>query len=331
MLLVAFISVVVKFLKFLLGFLGDDDLQKKKLVLFVDSLEQIVIFHNVKELNRKSYVISHDLKLHGHSFFVRFDPGTRDKGLSCELVYLGNSSVTISCKMTIMSIQGTEYAEITTSKHVTLTKEASSTKHSNLWHCLSKNVFKELYVDDFVRNALHLKVQITLHGQNLIEPKVTTTRSLHYYQLTKNRRFKNDCHIYLKDKSKIDVNKNILCSNSKVFKTMLSSGWSESTTNTIRILDFSADTVRLFIKLLYAYKCSLSSHLDDKIIELLKISHKYDVINIFNTCQIELARRLTVETAVTVLVFADTYQATYLKGVAADMILQESIRTQNVL
>jgi hypothetical protein len=112
---------------------------------------------------------------------------------------------------------------------------------------------------------------------------------------------------------------------------MFACGWRESYSNKIQISDFGAETVKLFVRLLYLSKCDVSLLTFGQITELFRLSHKYDVRNIFSACEIEIANRLTLETAVEMLVFADKYQANYLKGVAAEMILKDVIRVQNEL
>lgn len=117
----------------------------------------------------------------------------------------------------------------------------------------------------------------------------------------------------------IPVHKCILYLRSVVFRTMLSSGMMETTSNEITISDFDFEVVKEFINFLYLDTCKpdvLTKHAKS----LLAIAHKYDVKGLIQLCENHLIGTLTVDTVVELITLGDMYECTELQKSATDFI-----------
>jgi speckle-type POZ protein len=88
--------------------------------------------------------------------------------------------------------------------------------------------------------------------------------------------------VILKDSNTLTSHKLILCARSPVFKAMLTSGLSESTSNEIVISDFEPEVVHAFLKFLYSDKCST---LEQHSFALYQMADKYQVNSLKITCE----------------------------------------------
>jgi hypothetical protein len=123
---------------------------------------------------------------------------------------------------------------------------------------------------------------------------------------------------------RISVHKFILGARSSVFKTMLTCGFSESTSNEILISDFEPTVVRGFVEYLYTDNVSefvMNLHSES----LLQIAHKYNVQGLLILCEVHLSNHLTAQNIVSRLTLADTFNCVFLKDVCMKFV-SENVR-----
>ncbi|CAL8130951.1 unnamed protein product [Orchesella dallaii] len=86
-----------------------------------------------------------------------------------------------------------------------------------------------------------------------------------------------DCSLVLSNGTEVKCHRNVLAAHSDVFHTMLTSGFSESTSNKIEMTDVSEEGLNIFLNYLYKDKINTEVIEEEIAVELLQISHKYNV------------------------------------------------------
>jgi hypothetical protein len=138
--------------------------------------------------------------------------------------------------------------------------------------------------------------------------------------------FMSDVRITLNDQTSLNAHKLILCARSPVFKTMLSSGLAETTSNEIAITDFEPAVVRAFVGHLYFDNPNSGQGLlSEDTANLYKLAHRYEVKSLFVLCEKELINSLTVENAVDRLLLADLHSSILMKNIVIRFISQNSV------
>jgi hypothetical protein len=108
---------------------------------------------------------------------------------------------------------------------------------------------------------------------------------------------------------RIPAHKLILSIRSPVFRAMLQSGMTESTSGELRINDVDAGAVQEFVRFLYTDSCDATRHAE----QLLALSHRYEVPELQRLCVDPLLDALTVENAANVFSLAHLYNCAELK------------------
>jgi speckle-type POZ protein len=131
-----------------------------------------------------------------------------------------------------------------------------------------------------------------------------------------------DACIVLNDLTGIPVHKFILSVRSPVFKAMLNSGLSETTSNEIVIVDFEPSVVKLFVDYLYTDEC----HDEDMhtICELYKMADKYQAQGLLILCEHKITALLYTTNVIECLLFADLMNNTHIKNKAIELIVKNS-------
>ncbi len=115
----------------------------------------------------------------------------------------------------------------------------------------------------------------------------------------------------------IKVHKLVLTSRSKVFAAMFRHDMMEKQTNTIAISDFSADTIENFVSFLYDDNCSLLKSGNAsvcRLVDLLKIAHKYDVNSLKLMCEQSLSKKVSSANTSSMLQMSEQFYAKYLRS-----------------
>ncbi|CAL8130957.1 unnamed protein product [Orchesella dallaii] len=86
-----------------------------------------------------------------------------------------------------------------------------------------------------------------------------------------------DCSLILSNGTEVKCHRNVLAAQSDVFHTMLTSGFSESTSHKIEMTDVSEEGLSIFLTYLYTYKINTMVMTLAIAVELLQTSHKYNV------------------------------------------------------
>jgi hypothetical protein len=108
---------------------------------------------------------------------------------------------------------------------------------------------------------------------------------------------------------RIPVHKLILSQRSPVFRAMLQSGMTESSSGEVRMNDVDAGAVQEFVRFLYTDNCDATQHAE----QLLALSHRYEVPELQRLCVDPLLDALTIENAANVFSLAHLYNCADLK------------------
>ncbi len=111
---------------------------------------------------------------------------------------------------------------------------------------------------------------------------------------------------------KFPVHKNILYSCSPYFKAMFTLDFEEKAVNSVPIEDVDAD---LFAEMLeYLYTSRPPKFIDEsKTIEMLILADRYQIDSLKTICENELFGKITIDSMFSLLMVADTYNASNLR------------------
>lgn len=127
---------------------------------------------------------------------------------------------------------------------------------------------------------------------------------------------------FICDDEIIKAHKNILCSRSKVFASMLQSDMKEGKTGQVKILDIKSDIFRQFLKCLYSGV--LSELTVDTALGFYEAADKYAVDTLKKQCADFLMDNASLENACEILLMADRHSdLTFKKDIIAYIIKVE--------
>jgi len=112
---------------------------------------------------------------------------------------------------------------------------------------------------------------------------------------------------------KLSAHKCILMARSPVFSAMFTYTMAESASSTVTMPDFEPPVVREMLHFMYTDTCSSSDIYAEHGVALLCMALKYQVLGMVGQCEAYFCSQLSEETAVSLLMLADTYSATGLK------------------
>ncbi|KAH7433559.1 hypothetical protein KP509_07G074900 [Ceratopteris richardii] len=121
------------------------------------------------------------------------------------------------------------------------------------------------------------------------------------------------------DGSKIRAHRAVLMSRSTVFKAMLESNMQESRTNSIKIMDFTYEVLKLFIHYLYTAEIYPES-LEECAVDLLALAEKYNVKQLKSVCERHMISKLNFRNALYNFEYASIHGAKALKQAALSTI-----------
>ncbi|CAL8135651.1 unnamed protein product [Orchesella dallaii] len=92
-----------------------------------------------------------------------------------------------------------------------------------------------------------------------------------------NEKLLADCTVTLANGSEVQCHRNILAAQSDVFHAMLTSGFNESTSYKIEMMDVTEEGFNIFLTYLYKQTLNNEEITEELAIELLQVAHKYNV------------------------------------------------------
>jgi len=130
----------------------------------------------------------------------------------------------------------------------------------------------------------------------------------------------SDLQIRVGDKI-FPVHKIVLAAQSQIFRSMFESGWKETESKTIDLLDVTPETFKLFLTFLYTGECPITFDAIKDAIELLMFSQKHLLDPLIDHCQRFLLKTLSVESAFAVFSLASELHCDDLASAAGNFIL----------
>ena len=120
-------------------------------------------------------------------------------------------------------------------------------------------------------------------------------------------------------KRKLHVHKHVLAKKCKVFEAMFSHDMLESKNKSVDIEDVSYEAMQEMLR--YIYTGEIFDITDSTFLDLIKAADKYQILDLKVRCENDIAKQLTTENALSVLVVAHQSNAVLLKEKTIEFIV----------
>ncbi|XP_046998112.1 speckle-type POZ protein-like [Schistocerca americana] len=119
------------------------------------------------------------------------------------------------------------------------------------------------------------------------------------------------------DAAEFQAHRAVLCARSPVFSAMLRHDTQEARDGIVYIKDVEADVLREVLQFIYTDSTPLLEKMVDR---LLMAADKYDLLQLKELCEVELAKNLTVDNAVATAVIALSHSSGVLKSAVTSFV-----------
>ncbi|XP_065203420.1 speckle-type POZ protein B-like [Planococcus citri] len=126
----------------------------------------------------------------------------------------------------------------------------------------------------------------------------------------------SDVTIQVKDRE-YHVYKGILAARSPVFDAMFRNDMRENATNVVKISDIGQDVFEEILRYIY---CGKVKNFKKLVYEILPAANKYDLKELMDLCEETLAKQLSKDNAIKILILAHIHDAVWLKTEALEFI-----------
>jgi len=117
----------------------------------------------------------------------------------------------------------------------------------------------------------------------------------------------------------VKVHRNIMAARSPIFNVMLEMDMVEKASGRVEVKDFGKSSVKAMTK--YIYTAQIDATLEDDIVELMKIGHKYLIKSLVDECGKKLSKEISKDNVLKLGVLADTFSVDNLLKSCAKFVL----------
>jgi len=185
----------------------------------------------------------------------------------------------------------------------------------------------------FPNGVLTVKVNITVHGEEIVTYKTTKVPddsispfqlkgelSGHLRKMLESHRF-SDFRIICQEEI-IPCHRNIIAARSDVLEAMFEHNMEESKTGEVVIKDFDIDIVKAVVAHIYTGEVELT---EDNTEELIRAADKYHLEGLKKKTEDALVKTVQIENAIAMFVLGDAVHANKLRDVSKEIIVSNAV------